>query len=140
MRPTTLFVIFTIAALGFLFFIGQQMGVKAPQMPSLKLPQPVTELMQERDETGRPLSGFYKWQDASGAWHYGDRPPQGVQAQSVDVDINRNILASPQQEAPAEAELPAGMEQMPGIAGSMGEAQRLLGMDPAARQREAAGK
>ncbi len=139
MRPTTLFIIFTLAALGFLFFIGQKMGVKAPEMPRVELPQAVTALMQERDESGQPISGFYKWQDASGAWHYGDRPPQGIQAQSVDVDINRNLLASPKKTSTEETELPAGMEQMPGIAGSMGQAQKLLGMDPAARQKEATG-
>ncbi len=138
MRPTTLFIIFTIASLGFLFFIGQQMGVKAPEMPSVQLPQAVTSLMQEKDDKGQPVSGFYKWQDASGAWHYGDRPPAGIEAQSVDVDINRNVLASPKKEPAEEAELPPGMEQMPGIAGSMGQAQKLLGMDPAARQNAAA--
>ena len=85
MRPTTIFIIFTIGALGSLYYIGTKMGVPAPKMPELKLPQVVTDMTKEKDENGQPVSGFYKWQDDAGNWHYGDRPPQGTVAQPVDV-------------------------------------------------------
>ena len=135
MRPTTLFLIFMIGALGFLFFIGKQMGVKPPKLPELSLPKAVTSLTQERDQDSKANGGIYKWRDESGAWHYGDQPPEGVHAQTVDVDPNRNVLASPKQ-APssAEAENIPGVGNMPGIAGPVSEAKKLLEMDPMARQ------
>lgn len=36
---------------------------------------------------------FYKWQDASGQWHFGDDVPDGVNAVPVNVDTAANILA-----------------------------------------------
>ena len=135
MRPTTLFLIFMIGALGFLFFIGKQMGVKPPELPRLSLPNAVTSLTQESDDPAGAGSGIYKWRDDSGAWHYGDQPPEGVNAQTVDIDPNRNVLASPKQApSPAEAETIPGVGNMPGIAGPVGEAKKLLEMDPMARQ------
>jgi len=43
---------------------------------------------------------FYKWQDASGQWHFGEQVPAGVQAVAINVDTAANIIQSVK--APAE--------------------------------------
>jgi len=35
---------------------------------------------------------FYKWQDASGQWHFGDEVPEGVATVAVEVDTAANIM------------------------------------------------
>lgn len=38
---------------------------------------------------------FYKWQDAEGNWHYGDRPPPGSgDVSTLQVNTNTNIIQS----------------------------------------------
>ncbi len=37
---------------------------------------------------------FYKWQDASGQWHFGEQAPEGVQAVAINVDTAANIIQS----------------------------------------------
>jgi len=137
MRPTTIFLAFMIGALAFLFFIGKQSGVKAPELPTLAIPDAVKEMA--KDENGRPLidTGVYKWQDSNGRWHYGDKPPADAQIQMVDVNPNRNIIAgAPQKEKEEQVQngdLPP-MEQMPGMAGAAFQMQKLLQMVPQTQQ------
>lgn len=50
---------------------------------------------------------FYKWQDASGQWHFGEQAPEGVQAIVVNVDTAANIIQSVK--APAESAEPAAV-------------------------------
>lgn len=44
---------------------------------------------------------FYKWQDASGQWHFGEQAPEGVQAVAINVDTAANIIQSVKAPAPA---------------------------------------
>ncbi|UXD86004.1 DUF4124 domain-containing protein [Thalassolituus hydrocarboniclasticus] len=37
---------------------------------------------------------YYKWQDKSGVWHFGDDIPEGVTAQAVDIDTAANVVQS----------------------------------------------
>ncbi len=36
---------------------------------------------------------YYKWQDANGSWHFGEKPPAGANAIAVSIDTAANILA-----------------------------------------------
>ncbi len=137
MRPTTLFVIFMIGALAFLFFMGKQMGIKAPEMPELKIPTALKEITAAKNEAGEPIidTGVYKWKDSDGRWHYGDNPPEHTKTQIVDVDPNRNIIAgSPKKEEPSNAQDPANtmpeMENLPGMGGAALRMQNMMKMMP----------
>lgn len=69
---------------------------------NLKAPERATELISARQSIDRATSsrpaqtsspeslsleqpGLFKWTDASGRTHYGDQPPEGVQAVAVDT-------------------------------------------------------
>ena len=131
MRPTTLFAIFMVGALVFLFFIGKQTGVKAPELPDLKVPTALIEMAAPKNEAGEPIidTGVYKWKDASGRWHYGDTPPENIKPQMVDVDPNRNVIAgTPKQDeqaAPNQADMP-DMDNLPGMGGAAIRMQNML--------------
>ncbi len=48
---------------------------------------------------------FFKWQDADGVWHYGDRPPAGSnQVSTLQVNTNTNIIQSLKLEPEEEAQ------------------------------------
>lgn len=36
----------------------------------------------------------YRWQDENGVWQYSDRPPTGIDRQTISVNTNENILPS----------------------------------------------
>ena len=36
---------------------------------------------------------FYKWQDDTGQWHFGNEAPEGVTSKEVNIDTAANILA-----------------------------------------------
>ncbi|UZE96426.1 DUF4124 domain-containing protein [Alkalimarinus alittae] len=36
----------------------------------------------------------YKWKDATGVWHYGDQPPEGVKFSTLVVNDQTNIIQS----------------------------------------------
>ena len=52
---------------------------------------------------------FYKWQDAQGNWHMSDHVPDGVKAQSVQVDTAANILQRVEIAKPSEPEKKSGV-------------------------------
>jgi len=136
MRPTTLFAIFMVGALVFLFFIGKQMGVKAPELPELTVPTALKEMTAAKNEAGEPIfdTGVYKWQDDSGRWHYGDAPPENIKTQMVDVDPNRNLIAGSakkgEQAAQDSAPEVPDMENLPGMGGTAIRMQNMLKMMP----------
>lgn len=55
-------------------------------------------------------AAFYRYQDAEGNWQYTDRPPEGVNAELVEVNTNANVIqsveAKPKETARAEASAP----------------------------------
>jgi hypothetical protein len=51
-----------------------------------------TPVMRDVISTEQTRQTFYKWQDDNGQWHFGDEPPEGVQAKAVSVDTAANIL------------------------------------------------
>lgn len=63
---------------------------------------------------------FYKWQDASGQWHFSDQAPDGQQAQKIVVDTALiTVLPAPQSlQQPAE---PAPSSDLLGKLGGLGE-------------------
>ncbi|QQD22712.1 DUF4124 domain-containing protein [Oceanospirillaceae bacterium ASx5O] len=53
------------------------------------------------ESTASTRQTFYKWQDASGQWHFGEQVPAGVQAVAINVDTAANIIQSVKAPAPA---------------------------------------
>lgn len=45
-----------------------------------------------RERLGARQTVVYKWRDASGAWVYGEEPPAGVEAETVTVHSQTNVL------------------------------------------------
>ena len=41
-------------------------------------------------------TAVYRWQDASGAWHFSDEKPEGVTSELFYVDGNANLFAAPE--------------------------------------------
>jgi len=37
---------------------------------------------------------FYRYQDEQGNWQYTDRPPEGANVETVEVDISSNVIDS----------------------------------------------
>jgi Domain of unknown function (DUF4124) len=65
---------------------------------------------------------FYKWKDAEGNWHYGDRPPPGSgNVSTLQVDTNTNIIQSLKIEPEEEAEVSTGSQ--PKMSDSLSDGQ-----------------
>lgn len=58
---------------------------------------------------------FYRYQDADGNWQYTDRPPEGVQVETVAVDTNVNRMDSVEIKPRETKE--ASRPTAPGVAG-----------------------
>lgn len=57
------------------------------------------------DSLGAQSRTFYKWQDASGAWHYGEAPPSDARAlEAISLKLTDNVVPSFQAPAPIESE------------------------------------
>ncbi len=71
-----------------------------------QLPEEVSENLKGGDK-----QTVYKWQDASGAWHYGEAPPDNAASlREVTLRPNENIVQSlkaPEQEAESDEAKPA---------------------------------
>lgn len=72
------------AAIGLPFFIKNKQGEPMMSLPSVSDLKPTSSA----DQT------FYKWQDNSGQWSYGDTPPPGVKAVPVTVNTQANVIQS----------------------------------------------
>jgi len=57
---------------------------------------------------------FYRYQDEQGNWQYTDRPPEGANVETVEVDISSNVIDSVEIQ-PKEAT--AARTSAPGVAG-----------------------
>ena len=107
--------VLTLAVLCILpWFIKKQDGT-----PLMTLPQVDTQLSTEQTR-----QTFYKWQDASGNWHFGDEVPEGVTAVAVNIDTAANVvqgLRPPQpestatQSAPVTTPGPQSTSPLPGL-------------------------
>ncbi|WP_221801157.1 DUF4124 domain-containing protein [Oceanobacter mangrovi] len=59
-----------------------------------------------------PVSaGIYKWTDANGKVHYGDRPPQAVQATGMNIANNPSPVSAGNQDAARQQAQKAFLEQ-----------------------------
>lgn len=88
------FIIFIIGLLGLAMatpYIMQQTGV-VPSMEGTAASGVLSSFSPDVLSTNDTRQTFYKWQDANGAWHFGDTPPQGVNAFEVSVDTAANVL------------------------------------------------
>jgi len=56
------------------------------------------------ESTSSTRQTFFKWQDASGQWHFGDEVPEGVTGVPVNVDTAANILAPVSTPKPAQSQ------------------------------------
>lgn len=75
--------------------------------------------------TAETRQTFYKWQDASGQWHFGNDKPEGVDVVEVNIDTAANIIApvgTPKSDKPEqelitpEVKVPDSPVVMPGQA------------------------
>jgi hypothetical protein len=101
------FITFGILAVAIIlpFFLTTENGKPKLAMPTADdfipdkiLPDSITGNQSEKPKantsSGNKVS-FYKWQDAEGVWHYGDRPPAGAKNLStMNVNTNVNIIKS----------------------------------------------
>ncbi|KZZ75133.1 hypothetical protein A3766_09355 [Oleiphilus sp. HI0132] len=66
---------------------------------------------------------FYKWQDATGMWHYGDRPPAGAQnVSTMNVNTNVNIIQSLKLDS-EEGETSSGKTSQPKMSDTLADGQ-----------------
>lgn len=73
--------------------------IKKPDgTPLLSLPEVDTQLSTEQTR-----QTFYKWQDNSGQWHFGDEVPEGVKAVAVNIDTAANVLQGVRPPQPADS-------------------------------------
>ncbi len=74
------------------------MPTSADLIPDKILPDSITGNQSSPSSTSNSSSNkvsFYKWQDADGMWHYGDRPPPSAKNLStMNVNTNANIIQS----------------------------------------------
>ncbi len=119
MRSTTLFIIFAVGALGFLAYVGKQMGIKTPSMPSLnmpniQMPNAMNSLLRKEAKEGEEQSSTnvtaYKWQDAEGQWHYGNQAPAGAKASAIMLNTDQNVIAAHKIKPPVTPETSAAEE------------------------------
>ena len=146
MRPTTAFILFSIGALGVLTYIGKEVGVKAPALPDLKMPDielsdAMKSLSQQTGQNDGKDVTAYKWQDSNGQWHYGGTPPEGANAIPVTVNTNQNVVpgfaskAEHSEDTKEEQEEKAGLDPASALPASYQEAAKMLGIKlPTPRQ------
>ncbi|KZZ10617.1 hypothetical protein A3749_10715, partial [Oleiphilus sp. HI0078] len=83
------------------------MPTSADLIPDKILPDSLTGNESSSSTTSSSSSNkvsFYKWQDATGMWHYGDRPPAGAQnVSTMNVNTNVNIIQSVKIESDEES-------------------------------------
>ncbi len=93
MRPTTLFIIFAIGALGALAYLGKQSGVEMPsvEIPDIKIPDiELPKLIKNRPP---PPTTVYKWQDEKGEWHYSsEAPPQQPGVEQIQLNTEQALI------------------------------------------------
>jgi len=77
--------------------------------------------------TGMAATEVYRWVDADGVVHFGDRPPEGVDARPVSVRPNAvpSVAAKPAGPQAPGGEAPAGGQAPAGDAAAAGEAPEL---------------
>jgi hypothetical protein len=81
------------------FFMKNNAGKPMFSMPEAKdfIPSSLTPDKAAQAIPSLPSNSqtFYKWQDESGTWHYGDTPPtNGPTFSTINVDSNTNIIQS----------------------------------------------
>ena len=117
MRATTVFLIFSAGALGALAYIGHDTGVKIPELPDISLPKTLNPFPGQSTEGGEIT--VYKWQDATGQWHYSNEPPADNRPfERIGIDTRANVLPG---NMPDNDETP---EQTPSSSPAMTEALR----------------
>jgi hypothetical protein len=100
-----------LAVIGVSGYAGYLMTGKFPwqglKMPTLSTPDVKTILPKP---AGEPPQLAYKWQDAQGSWHYSNEPPpEGITAQEIKLDKNRNVMAA----TPVPVEAPEVEDKTP---------------------------
>lgn len=45
--------------------------------------------LSDKPETSQQV---FKWKDSQGQWHYGSKPPEGINAKSVKINKDQNII------------------------------------------------
>lgn len=78
--------------------------VELPQLPSLDVEMEIPELsdLQGDEEKSEPVT-VYRWQDEDGGWHFAATPPEGSQAEPMQLDPDANLIRSlPNEQASAE--------------------------------------
>jgi hypothetical protein len=76
-----------------LFFIQNKQGEPMLSIPSLTLPSlsSGTDTLSSIP-TSPEHQQFYKWKDAKGQWHYGDKPPTNTPYKTININIQTNII------------------------------------------------
>lgn len=92
MKLITFFIALLAVALGVLFYIGRDMGVEVPEIPALPSLPELSLGVQKEIEASTTSVEIYKWQDESGAWHYGDSPPNGAKTEAMVIHAEQNVL------------------------------------------------
>jgi len=64
-----------------------------PYLMKSQMGEQLEEMVDTTLSTEQTRQTYYKWQDASGSWHFGEKPPADVQAISVNIDTAANVLA-----------------------------------------------
>ncbi|NIB39569.1 DUF4124 domain-containing protein [Pseudomaricurvus alkylphenolicus] len=59
----------------------------------------------------------YKWRDKDGSWRYSDTPPEGIDAQSLDINPDTNLIQGlPQKQSEQQKKSqPATDNDLPGV-------------------------
>lgn len=111
------FFTFSILAIAIIvpFFLKTENGRPTLAMPSAGdfipdklLPDSITGNQSPASEAKPNISShkvsFFKWQDASGAWHFGDNPPANAQnITTMNVNTNVNIIKSVKVESDSDS-------------------------------------
>ncbi len=77
----------------------------------------------------------YRWRDAEGNWHYGERPPEGVAYEERVLDTNTNLIQAPPSSRPEPAPAPSSpanpLERARGVEQTLQQAhdQRMRQLD-----------
>ena len=118
MKLITRFFTFSLLAAAIIlpFFLKTENGRPTLVMPTSDdfIPDSLTGKQSAETAPASSSQTFFKWKDAEGNWHYGDRPPAGSDnVSTLQVDTNTNIIQSLKIESEEEAtSLNANQPQM----------------------------
>ena len=63
-----------------------------PHLMKSQMGETLEDMVDTTVSTEQTRQTYYKWQDANGSWHFGEKPPAGVQVISVNIDTAANVL------------------------------------------------